>query len=134
CSVTSANGGSRTPISNGIRINLKEGENVTCTFTNTENFEITHGRIKVDKVTDPSGSTQSFDFNTTGATYSNFSLKDADPVNNQQLEPGSYSVTEGSVNGWKLTNLSCSSTTNTLGQSSSTSTSDGTANITLVAG
>jgi hypothetical protein len=37
CSVTSANGGTQTPSSTGITINLKEGENVTCTFLNTHN-------------------------------------------------------------------------------------------------
>jgi uncharacterized repeat protein (TIGR01451 family) len=38
CQVTSANGGSQNTSSpaNGITINLKEGENVTCTFSNSE--------------------------------------------------------------------------------------------------
>lgn len=35
CSVTSSNGGSQTVASPLVTINLKEGENVTCTYTNT---------------------------------------------------------------------------------------------------
>jgi hypothetical protein len=35
CLVTSANGGSQTASGSTLTINLKEGENVTCTFTNT---------------------------------------------------------------------------------------------------
>jgi hypothetical protein len=35
CSVTSANGGTQPTSSTGVTINLKEGENVTCTFVNT---------------------------------------------------------------------------------------------------
>jgi hypothetical protein len=35
CTVTSSNGGGASAITNGVRINLKEGENYSCTFTNT---------------------------------------------------------------------------------------------------
>ncbi len=37
CSVTSPNGGSQTVNLAGVSINLKEGENVTCTFNDTRN-------------------------------------------------------------------------------------------------
>ena len=37
CSVTSANGGSQTVNLPGVNIDLKEGENVTCTYTDTRN-------------------------------------------------------------------------------------------------
>jgi uncharacterized repeat protein (TIGR01451 family) len=36
CKVTSPNGGSQTPSGTGVSIVLKEGENVTCTFKNSE--------------------------------------------------------------------------------------------------
>jgi hypothetical protein len=36
CSVTSANGGSQTVTSPSVSIDLKEGENVTCTFSNQQ--------------------------------------------------------------------------------------------------
>jgi Fe-S cluster assembly iron-binding protein IscA len=36
CSVSSANGGTQTVTSPGVNINLKEGEDVTCTFNNTQ--------------------------------------------------------------------------------------------------
>jgi uncharacterized repeat protein (TIGR01451 family) len=49
CQVTSANGGSQNTSSptNGITINLKEGENVTCTFSNSE---IPNPSLNVTKV------------------------------------------------------------------------------------
>jgi len=88
-------------------IDLDPGETVTCTFTNT----IQRGRIIVDKVTDPPGSLQSFDFTTNYGT--GFSLADADPSNDSgdllpSSEAGSYSVTEAAVSGWELTSASCS--------------------------
>lgn len=36
CTVTSPNGGSQTPSGSTVTINLKEGEDVTCTFTDTQ--------------------------------------------------------------------------------------------------
>ena len=85
-------------------IDLDWGETVTCTFNNTQ-----RGHIIVDKVTDPSGSDQSFTFTTTGAGYAGFSLKDADPANDQSLAPGAYTVSETAVTGWDLTSATCTS-------------------------
>ena len=53
-------------------IGLEPGEDVTCTFTN-----VRRATIIVDKVTNPSGSSQSFDFNLSGgpdAVDDDFSL------------------------------------------------------------
>lgn len=83
-------------------IDLDPGETVTCTFTNTQ-----RGHIIVDKVTLPSGDTQSFAFTTTGTGYTGFNLTDAAAPNDQELKPGVYSVTETAVAGWDLTGLSC---------------------------
>ena len=42
CTITSANGGSQSVLESTVTINLKEGENVTCTFINTLNaFDLT---------------------------------------------------------------------------------------------
>ena len=78
---------------------------MTCTYTNTK-----RGNIIVDKVTVPAADPQSFAFVTTGGTspaYAGFSLTDAAAPNNQQLRPGSYSVTETVPAGWALTALVC---------------------------
>jgi len=87
-------------------IDLGPGETVTCTFTNT----LQRGKIIVDKVTDPSGSSQSFDFTTSYG--SPFSLTDAATPNDSgdllpSSEGGLYSVSESAVAGWELTSASC---------------------------
>ena len=70
-------------------IELDAGETVTCTFTNT----LQRGHIVVDKVTDPSGSTQWFEFDPSYGN--NFHLKDGDTPNDSgPLVPGTYSVAE----------------------------------------
>ena len=80
---------------------LDPGETVTCIFTNTQ-----RGKIIVDKVTDPAGSNQSFEF---VPSYGfNFSLKDADPANDSGwLVPDTYSVSENVPGGWDLTSATC---------------------------
>jgi hypothetical protein len=104
CTVTSANGGSQSATTNGVNINLREGENVTCTFVNTEDQTKTRGNIKVVKQTLPDGSPQSFTFN---ANYDvdGFSLTDGTSNTSVQLIPsaeggGPYSVSENAVAGW----------------------------------
>ncbi|HSL44287.1 MAG TPA: hypothetical protein VK897_12695, partial [Anaerolineales bacterium] len=89
--------------SSASSISLQAGETVTCVFTNTK-----RGHIIVDKVTLPSGDTQSFAFTTTGSGYTGFNLTDAAAPNDQELVPGTYSVTETVPAGWDLTGLSCS--------------------------
>lgn len=76
-------------------LTLAAGQSITCTYTNTKK-----GHIIVNKVTDPAGSSQSFDFTTSGTGYSGFSLTDAATPNDQEVTPGSYSVSEGAVTGW----------------------------------
>jgi len=106
-------------------ITLAAGDTVSCTFTDTK-----RGHIVVDKVTEPSGDSQSFSFTTTGTGYSVFSLKDTDTPNDQTLTPGSYSVTETVPSDWDLTTLTC---TSSLGTSTITITKPK-ADITLAAG
>lgn len=78
------------------------GRVFSCTYTNTQ-----RGRIIVDKVTDPAGSPQSFNFTTDGTGYAPFSLTDAAAPNNQQLVPGTYAVSETVPAGWELKSAIC---------------------------
>jgi plastocyanin len=90
---TSAICSDSSPIS---AIVVSAGETVTCTFTNTQQ----QGHIIVDKITNPSGSLQSFAFTATGIGYTNFNLTDTATPNNQILAPGTYSVAEDPISGW----------------------------------
>ncbi|NTW89289.1 MAG: VWA domain-containing protein [Candidatus Moranbacteria bacterium] len=93
-------------------IALDPGEIVTCTFTNTKRAEIT---VKKDAIPDDS---QDFTFsnNFGDGIPSNFTLDD-DGWNwwpghsNEQtfsVKPGTYSVAENSLVGWKLAGAVCS--------------------------
>jgi len=102
--LTSATCDDNSPVT---AIDLAPGETVTCTFNN----KIQRGKIIVDKVTDPSGSTQAFTF-TPSWSNSTFSLKDGDtPKDSDPLLPtsesGTYSVSEGPETGWDLTSATC---------------------------
>ncbi len=85
-------------------IDLAEGETVTITFINTQ-----RGQIIVDKVTNPSGELQLFDFALTGgpdAINQAFQLADATtPYNSGAIKPGTYSVAETLPSGWTLTDI-----------------------------
>jgi hypothetical protein len=65
-------------------------------------------RIIVDKVTDPSGSEQSFNFTLDGpgGFHAAFSLTDeASPYTSIHLQPGVYTVTETVPSGWDVTSI-----------------------------
>jgi hypothetical protein len=65
-------------------------------------------RIVVDKVTDPPGSTRSFDFmlDGPGGFHAEFSLTDeASPYTSIHLQPGEYTVTETVPTGWDVTDI-----------------------------
>ncbi|MBI5127730.1 hypothetical protein HZA76_04725 [Candidatus Roizmanbacteria bacterium] len=85
-------------------ISLQAGETVVCTFTNTQ-----RGHIIVDKVTNPAGAVQSFNFDATGSSYVDFNLTDLATPNDQELTPGTYSVSETVPAGWDLTSATCTS-------------------------
>jgi len=86
-----------------LNVDVDEDDDIVCTVLNTVNS----GHIIVDKVTDPSGSNQSFDFVTSGSGYANFSLTDSATPNNQEVTPGAYSVSETVPTGWDLTSATC---------------------------
>jgi plastocyanin len=92
-----------TTDSDPTNIVLAAGDTVTVTFTNTE----TH--IIVQKVTDPLGSSQSFDYVTNYGSNA-FSLTDGTSNDSGPLAEGTYSVSETPVSGWNT-----SVTTNPLG-------------------
>ena len=82
----------------------KEGQSLSCTFTNTEDFEVTRGKIKIVKQTLPDGSTQSFTF-TANYNSNGFSLTDGQSNTSGSLVTsanggGPYTVSEGAVAGW----------------------------------
>lgn len=89
-------------------INLAEGETVTVTFENDTQW----GQIIVDKVTDPSGDSQLFDFSLTGGPDTinrAFQLADATaPYKSGAIKPGTYSLAETVPSGWDLTSATCS--------------------------
>jgi len=103
--LTSATCSDGSPVNN---IDVGPGETVTCTFTNTK-----RGRIIIDKVTNPSGDAQSFDFTLIGgpsALNQSFSLADATtPHDSGLVLPGSgYNAAETVPAGWDLTSATCS--------------------------
>jgi uncharacterized repeat protein (TIGR01451 family) len=107
-------------------IKLAVGDDVVCTFENTE-----YGSITVDKVTNPAGDPTEFDFTTTGLTPADFTLTDAGaPQVFPDLVPGTYTVTELAEAGWLPidpdTELSCDTGTWTA--------TNATVSITLAAG
>ncbi len=90
---------------NVATVNLDSGENVICTFTNTRQT----GSIKVKKIT--VGGNGTFDYTTTGAGYSNFSIttiSNAGESVTSSLVAGTYTVDEATLPaGWSFTSLSC---------------------------
>jgi hypothetical protein len=91
--------------STATNIVLDPGETVTCTFTNKQ-AAAAAGTIVVKKVTEPSGSTQSFAFTASYAS-GGFSLKDGQSNTSGALAAGTYSVSETAVPGWH-SSASCS--------------------------
>jgi hypothetical protein len=93
-------------------LSIDADETVVCTFTNTK-----HASLKVVKVTIPSPDTQDFAFDLTGDAVPAELVLDTDPASvgtpSEQTFPisadelGDYTVTEGTLDGWDLTNLVC---------------------------
>jgi hypothetical protein len=120
-------GGTTTNLTFGrADIGLDPGENVTCTFTNTQN--LLAGSITIIKSVSPVSPTQFFTF--TG-TLPIFSLSGAnDGSTDRQAftqNAGTYVFTEQAVPGWNLSGLSCS-------DGSATDLVARTATVNLVAG
>ena len=87
---------------------LSAGETVTCTFTNVK-----RGRIRIDKVTRPSGDPQVFSFTLAGGPDSlalAFGLADAtSPYDTGFVRPGTYASAEADPGpDWQLSSSACS--------------------------
>jgi hypothetical protein len=125
-----------TGTQNGDQIAIANGQSATCTITNTENPDVTQGKIVIRKVTDPASDTTTvFEF-TRDYSTSPFSLTGGSSTTPSTLLAGPYSVTENVPSGWDLTGISCSAVV-TVGGAPGTSTGTPTANtvsINLVAG
>jgi hypothetical protein len=86
---------------------VRAGDTVTCTFFNAA---ADVQAIIVDKVTDPSGSPESFDFELSDGTgvVDTFSLIDgATPYDSGNVSPDTYTVSEDVPDGWELTGVEC---------------------------
>ncbi|MCI0633519.1 MAG: hypothetical protein L0206_06335, partial [Actinobacteria bacterium] len=79
-------------------IELSAGETVTCVFTNTK-----RGSIVVEKQTLPNGASGTFEFSGDVAG----SIGDNGTIAVANLEPGSYTSTEGAAPGFNLTGIEC---------------------------
>jgi uncharacterized repeat protein (TIGR01451 family) len=87
---------------------IQSGLETICTFTNTQDLSETHGRIIVQKETDPDGDTTSFEFDP--SWDANFFLSDGQSNDSDfTLAPGPYSVAEITPAGWDLTSTVCTS-------------------------
>ncbi|HWD62088.1 MAG TPA: hypothetical protein VG369_06290, partial [Humibacter sp.] len=110
CSDQSDASGASTIDGQGATVSLQAGENVTCTFTNTEK-----GTIVITK--DTLGGNGSFDFTSNlpdPADGGDFTL-DTGTSNTASQEfsvsPDDYTVAEPVPDGWTLTGLSCDQAT-----------------------
>ena len=85
-------------------IDLQEGQVVTCTFVNEQ-----MSKIIVEKVTNPTGSAQVFNFTLTDGDGVNqqFPLAHGQTHDSQLLPPGLYQVNETVPQGWQLEGAVC---------------------------
>jgi hypothetical protein len=87
--------------------NVDPGENVKCTFTNTQ-----RGTVTVAKTSDPAGGT-GFGFQPdAGLGGAPFTLDDGGSTA-YSVAPGSYDVSEVATPNWQLTNIGCSDANST---------------------
>ena len=86
-------------------IQLDPGETVTVVFTNGQ-FDVTKGRIVVQKQTLPNGSPERFLINPSWT--SSFFLGDDEQHVSEFLDPGTYSVSEVVPAGWTLVSATSS--------------------------
>jgi len=88
-----------TPGSNSLDMNLLNGEDLVCTFTNTR-----PATIIVEKITDPTTSTAGFSF--TGDVAGG-PITHGQTLTTEFLSPGQYQAMESAATGWDLTDITC---------------------------
>jgi len=94
-----------SPITDGISINLVAGENITCTFTNTQQ----NGTLRVNKITVPNEA-EVFSVTATGSgTITGTATQNVTGGSfvDYTVTTGTYSVTESPKIGWAETNNTC---------------------------
>ena len=104
CSVTSPNGGSQTVSSVAVSINLKEGENVTCTYSDLR--QAAHLIVIKHVINDNGGTATAADFTLDSGgvndTPDNFPGAES-PGTDVTLDAGAYNVTESGPAGYSAT-------------------------------
>jgi len=112
CTVGSPNSGTQSVSSATLTVDLKEGENVSCTFINTR--QPAHLTVIKHVINNNGGTKIASDFtmNVTGTNPSSASFAGAEsPGTIVTLDPGSYSVDETALPGYtKSLSADCSGT------------------------
>jgi hypothetical protein len=91
-------GGDYDSIAGGVRVHLDPGEDIVCTFENTERCSVT-----VAKVSDPHGGT-GYSF---AGDLGSFSLDDGESKSFEQVPAGDCSITEVLPSGWEMDSVVC---------------------------
>ena len=89
-------------------VDVAEAETVTCTFTNEED-EPEPGTLIIEKVTDPTGADETFDFVTLAGedlVLAEDELGDGEMAVHE-VDAGEYIIVEMDEEGWNLTDLTC---------------------------
>ncbi|MBI4038117.1 hypothetical protein HY387_00480 [Candidatus Daviesbacteria bacterium] len=124
CSVTSPNGGTQSVSGSTATINLKEGENVTCTFINT----LQQGNLVIVKNT--TGGDMTFNYSVTGPTPLTPSITTSGGTGSSGPTPvnsgTNYAITETVPSGWNFGSASC--------DKAFTAGTNGVTGVTVVAG
>jgi hypothetical protein len=97
------------------RVAVDAGETVTCTFTNARVPETPPGRVIVEKVTEPAGADQAFEFTVMMGDGSMFDgpLRDGESVTVEFTTPDRIfntkyvEIGEMWVDGWRTTDITC---------------------------
>ena len=116
----------------GFSVNVGAGDDVACTFTNTQ-----RGSVEVTKVNQGGVASDSFAFTPSRALDpQGFSLQGGQTKSYSDVVAGSYSVSEGTASGYRLTSIDCvdSRTSDSTHASSSSGLSDRTAQINVQPG
>jgi hypothetical protein len=102
CTVTAPNGGSQTVSGTTATINLKEGENVACTYTNTR--QTGHLKLVKDVTNDNGGAAVASDFTLSADGPSPISGKG---VADSTVYTGTYTLSESGPSGYGASPWSC---------------------------
>ncbi|HEX6539924.1 MAG TPA: hypothetical protein VF155_12175, partial [Candidatus Dormibacteraeota bacterium] len=105
CTVTSPNGGTQTASGSTVSISLNEGENVTCTFTNTRDT----GQLTVNKTLVPSTDGGLFNLQIDGSTAgTGANVGNNGTTGAQTVTTGSHTVGETAGTSTSLSNYGSS--------------------------